>query len=144
MAVELPADFGFVLIVLVLTFLLNLYLSFAVMAARKKYNVHYPNLYAVESENKEAKMFNCVQRGHQNFLEFLPFYLTFLILGGLKHPKLAAVSGVGYLIGRFFYFKGYSTGVPDNRMKRGGIYYPFFFSLVGYTISLAVSLLAAR
>ncbi|KAB5531718.1 hypothetical protein DKX38_018388 [Salix brachista] len=33
----------------------------AVGKARKKYNVPYPTLYAVKSENKEAKLFNCVQ-----------------------------------------------------------------------------------
>ncbi|KAJ6861639.1 hypothetical protein NC651_037648 [Populus alba x Populus x berolinensis] len=29
--------------------------------ARKKYNVSYPTLYAIESENKDANLFNCVQ-----------------------------------------------------------------------------------
>lgn len=36
-----------------------------VSAARKRYNVQYPTLYAVKAENKDADAFNAVQRGHQ-------------------------------------------------------------------------------
>ncbi|KAI4321222.1 hypothetical protein MLD38_034628 [Melastoma candidum] len=67
-------------------------MSFQVGAARKKYNVFYPNLYASESDNKDANLFNCIQRGHQNSLEMMPL---------------------------FFYFKGYATGDPQNRLTFG-------------------------
>ncbi|KAL3697344.1 hypothetical protein R1sor_011420 [Riccia sorocarpa] len=144
MAIALSPDFGYVALVVVLTSFFNIYMSIGVGRARKKYNVSYPTMYAVESENKEAKRFNCVQRGHQNFLETLPLFLAVLILGGLKHPKLAAVLGVVYLVGRYLYFKGYSTGVPENRLKSGIIFHPPVFALIGCTISLAVSLLTAR
>jgi glutathione S-transferase len=40
-----------------------------VMKARKKFEVKYPNLYAVPGVHKHADAFNAVQRGHQNFLE---------------------------------------------------------------------------
>ncbi|BBN00930.1 hypothetical protein MPTK1_2g03200 [Marchantia polymorpha subsp. ruderalis] len=144
MAFEISGDYGFVALICVLTLVFNMWMSVSVVKARKKYNVPYPALYAVESENKEAKMFNCVQRGHQNFLEFLPFFLANLLLGGLKHPLLAAGLGFGYIVARYFYFKGYSTGVPSNRMKLGGSHFLFYFGLVGCTVSLSISLIASR
>ncbi|KAL3677693.1 hypothetical protein R1sor_020649 [Riccia sorocarpa] len=143
MAIELSRDFGFVPLVVVLTSFLNIYMSMGVGRARKRYNVPYPTLYAVESDNKDAKQFNCVQRGHQNFLETLPLFLATLILGGLKHPQLAAVLGVAYVVGRYFYFKGYSTGVPENRLKSEIIFMPAMIALIGCTVSLSVSLLTA-
>ncbi|KAL3677694.1 hypothetical protein R1sor_020650 [Riccia sorocarpa] len=144
MAIGITPDYGFVSLVLFLTFLLNLHMGFRVVAARKKYNVPYPSLYAVESENKNTKLFNCVQRGHQNFLEFLPLFLSFLLVGGLKHPKLAAGLGVGHLVARYFYFKGYSTGDPENRLKIGGSHFLFLFGLIGCSLSFSISLLMDR
>lgn len=79
----------------------------------------YPIMYAVESENKDANLFNCVQRGHQNSLETMPVFFATLIVGGFQHPLTAAVLGLVYTVGRFFYFKGYSSGVPENRYKIG-------------------------
>uniref|UniRef100_A0A6N2M3F9 Reverse transcriptase Ty1/copia-type domain-containing protein n=1 Tax=Salix viminalis TaxID=40686 RepID=A0A6N2M3F9_SALVM len=56
-----PARYGNVTFVLVAYCFLNFWMAFKVGKARKKYNVPYRTLYAVESENKEAKLFNCVQ-----------------------------------------------------------------------------------
>jgi len=52
------------------------YLSGCVVCARIKYDVKLPNLYADKRENKDAVMFNCIQRGHQNFLENLPQFVS--------------------------------------------------------------------
>ena len=49
----------------------------------------------------------------------MPVFFVTLILGGLQHPILAASLGVVYTIARFFYFTGYSSGVPENRNKLG-------------------------
>jgi glutathione S-transferase len=49
----------------------------------------------------------------------MPMFFVMLLLGGLQHPTIAAGLGVLYVVARFFYFKGYSTGVPDNRLKIG-------------------------
>lgn len=59
------------------------------------------------------------QRGHQNSLEMMPLFFVTLVLGGLQHPVVAAALGAFYTVARFFYFKGYSTGVPENRLKLG-------------------------
>jgi glutathione S-transferase len=65
-----PRGFGNVAFVLVAYCFLNFWMAFQVGKARKKYNVPYPALYAIESENKDAKLFNCVQV----LLPFLFFY----------------------------------------------------------------------
>ncbi|XBI73691.1 hypothetical protein VPH35_067388 [Triticum aestivum] len=117
--VELTKEYGYVVLTVVAYAFLNFWMSFQVGAARKKYKVFYPTLYAIESENKDAKRFNCVQRGHQNSLEMMPLFFVTVLLGGLQHPVVAAALGVLYTVARFFYFKGYATGVPDNRLKLG-------------------------
>ncbi|XP_058748084.1 uncharacterized protein LOC131620915 [Vicia villosa] len=136
----LPKEYGFVAIVLVIYCFLNFYMTFHVGKARKKYKVFYPTLYASESENKDAKLFNCVQRGHQNSLETMPIFFTLMILGGLKHPSICAALGVLYTVARFFYFKGYSSGEPKNRLKLGGLFMPAILGLMVCTLSFGWSL----
>ena len=55
------------------------YLSGCVVCARTDYNVKLPNMYADSSDGQKsttskanAIQFNCIQRGHQNFVENLP------------------------------------------------------------------------
>ncbi|KAK9106424.1 hypothetical protein Syun_022435 [Stephania yunnanensis] len=115
----LPREYGYVILVLVLYSFLNMWMAFQVGKARKKYKVFYPTLYALESENKDAKLFNCVQRGHQNSLEMMPMFFALLLLGGLRHPLVSAGLGLLYMVGRYFYFTGYATGDPNNRLKLG-------------------------
>nr|ACL54043.1 unknown [Zea mays] len=98
-------------------------------------------MYAIESENKDAKLFNCVQRGHQNSLEWMPVFFVILLLGGLQHPTIAAGLGGIYIVARFFYFKGYATGVPDNRLKIGGLNYLALLGLIICTASFGINLL---
>uniref|UniRef100_K4AGA3 Glutathione S-transferase 3, mitochondrial n=1 Tax=Setaria italica TaxID=4555 RepID=K4AGA3_SETIT len=116
-AIELTKEYGYVVLVLVAYAFLNFWMSFQVGKARKKYKVFYPTMYAVESENKDAKLFNCVQRGHQNSLEVMPLFFAMLLLGGLRHPAAGAGLGALYTVARFFYFKGYAAGAPRNRMS---------------------------
>lgn len=65
-----PKEYGYVALVLVAYCFLNFWMGAQVGKARKKYKVPYPTLYAIESENKDAKLFNCVQ-----VCIFLPFLL---------------------------------------------------------------------
>ncbi|KAM7515939.1 hypothetical protein LguiA_005522 [Lonicera macranthoides] len=57
----LPKEYGYVVLVLVVYAFLNFWMGTQVSKARQKYKVEYPTLYALESENKNAKLFNCVQ-----------------------------------------------------------------------------------
>lgn len=118
----------------------------------------YPTMYAIESENKDAKFFNCVQvcyllyretssicvnflhvllmlfgklgndmdllvcwlqRGHQNSIEAMPMFFMLMIVGGIRHPLICSSLGAVYIVSRYFYFTGYSTGDPQNRLKIG-------------------------
>ncbi|RZC49875.1 hypothetical protein C5167_018302 [Papaver somniferum] len=112
----LPKEYGYVVLALIFYCFLNFCMVFQVGKARKKYKVFYPVLYVSESESKDAKLFNCVQRAseftgnHANIL---------LVLGGLQHPIISASFGLVYAVGRYFYFTGYATGVPRNRLKLG-------------------------
>lgn len=141
-ALELKPEFGFVLLVLLFGALtVNGWMSVQVGGARKKYNVKYPTMYADEATNKDAKLFNCYQRAHQNTLENYPTFLTLLLPSGLRFPITAAVAGFVYLLGRIAYFKGYATGDPSKRMN-GSFQYLGLFTLMGCVGRFAFELLS--
>ncbi|GKV20338.1 hypothetical protein SLEP1_g30478 [Rubroshorea leprosula] len=137
----LPREYGYVVLVLVLYCFLNFWMAAQVGKARKKYKVSYPTLYASESENKDAKLFNCVQRGHQNSLEMMPMFFILMILGGMRHPCVSAGFGLLYIVGRYFYFTGYATGDPQNRLKIGKFGFLALLALMICTISFGINLL---
>ncbi|CAM8962833.1 unnamed protein product [Rhodiola kirilowii] len=139
----LPSEYGYVALVLVLYCFLNFWMAFQVGKARRKYKVFYPTMYAIESENKDAKLFNCVQRGHQNSLEMMPMYFMLMILGGIKHPLVVAGLGLLYVVSRYFYFTGYATGEPENRLKIGKFGFLAIMGLMICTISMGFSLIRA-
>ncbi|KAH7849700.1 hypothetical protein Vadar_021679 [Vaccinium darrowii] len=139
----LPKEYGYVVLTLVLYCFLNFWMGAQVGKARKKYKVFYPVMYAIESENKNAKLFNCVQRGHQNSLELMPVFFVSMILGGIRHPLICASLGLLYTVARYFYFTGYSTGDPENRLKIGKYYFLALMGLIVCTISFGINLLLA-
>eukprot|EP01018_Ginkgo_biloba_P013625 Gb_08386 [translate_table: standard] len=141
MAVDLPPAFGWVVLVAVGYCMLNFWMAMQVGKARRRYNVPYPALYAIESENKDAVVFNCVQRGHQNSLEAMPVFFLSIILGGLQHPKAAAILGVIYSVARYFYFIGYSTGVPQRRLTYGKYNFLALMGLMVCSLSFGLHLL---
>lgn len=114
--IEVSSELGLVALVVVAALFVHSYMMLSVGAARRKYGVRLPNLYALESENKDARVFNCVQRGHQNFLEVAPFFLSLLLTAGLQHPRIATVAGAFFLVARIIYFRDYSTGDPKKRI----------------------------
>jgi hypothetical protein len=52
------------------------YLSGCVVCARLEFGIKLPNLYADKRDNKNAVLFNCIQRGHQNYVENLPIFVS--------------------------------------------------------------------
>ncbi|XP_019182699.1 PREDICTED: microsomal glutathione S-transferase 3-like [Ipomoea nil] len=139
----LPKEYGYVVIVLVLYCFLNLWMGFQVGTARKKYKVPYPTMYAIEAENKDAKLFNCVQRGHQNSLENMPVFFMLMILGGIRHPLISASLGAIYIVSRYGYFTGYATGDPTKRYTLGKYGFIAIFGLQICAISCAIKLLTS-
>ncbi|KAL8132766.1 hypothetical protein AgCh_008303 [Apium graveolens] len=131
----LPKEYGYVVLILSLYGLLNFWMATQVGKARRKYNVTYPAMYASESENKDANLFNCIQRGHQNSLEWMPSFYIFMVVGGIKHPIISAALGFVYLVARYFYFTGYSSGDPQKRLTIGYVFLVkqllfYFFCLI--------------
>jgi len=93
------------------------------MTARKKYNVHYPNLYATPGYHKEADEFNRVQRGHQKIYEHLSDFRAVAFIGGLMHPITCAGCGIVYCFGNYLFMAGYSDTKLDvkfARLQKGG------------------------
>jgi len=115
------------------------YMGVNVMKARKRYNVDYPALYASDS-NPQAKLFNCIQRAHQNTLENYPQFLLVLGLGSIQYPLISSIGGAVYLLGRLAYFQGYSTGQPDKR-QYGAFGYIGFFAMMGCAIKTIYDLI---
>ncbi|KMZ69060.1 Microsomal glutathione S-transferase 3 [Zostera marina] len=138
----LPKEYGYVVAVFIVYMIMNFWMAISVGQARKKYNVMYPTMYAIESENKNAKPFNCVQRGHQNSLEMMPTFFATLLVSGIHHPLIASTLGSLYTISRFFYFKNYSLGEPSKRFAGiGAVSFPSLMGLIVCTGSFAVHLL---
>ncbi|XP_048769191.1 microsomal glutathione S-transferase 3-like [Ostrea edulis] len=124
----LSGDFGYVVLVMIFSVFVLMWMGFKVGAARKKYEVPYPAMYSNDDR------FNCVQRAHQNTLENYPSYLLMQVLSGLFAPKIAAVSGVIWCVGKIFYARGYYTGDPSKRIQGS-------FAYIGLLIMLVCSVL---
>eukprot|EP00873_Tetraselmis_striata_P035262 jgi/Tetstr1/455526/TSEL_042350.t1 len=141
-SVMLAPAHGYVALSLVFAVLVhNFYMSFKVGAARKKFGVKYPAVYAT-GDSPEANQFNCTQRGHQNSLESLPSFLALLLVAGFKFPLTAAIAGVVYTVGKIVYINSYSSGDPNKRVQ-GAFSYFGLFTLIGCVIRFAISLLTA-
>lgn len=130
-----PKEYGYVVLVGVSSAMVNMWHAFRVGRARKQFNVKYPAMYSDSNI-----VFNCIQRSHQNYLEYYPQFLMILFLGGFEFPKVAAGAGVVYLAGRVVYALGYSTGDPSKRM-RGGFQYFGTLALLGLSIRLGLRML---
>lgn len=97
------------------TGLVSQFLAVRVAVARKTYGVEYPALYA-DGNSDDAIQFNCIQRSHQNMLEYLPNALASQLVMGLVFPKVAGIMGASWALARLVYAAGYSTGDPDKRI----------------------------
>jgi glutathione S-transferase len=110
----LPHGYGCVVSVGLAGVFVNIWMAKQVGNARKELNVKYPLMYS--PENNFDNKFNCIQRAHQNSLEFQPTFYFLLMTGGFACPCFASIFGTAYLVGRIKYFKDYSTGDPKKRL----------------------------
>ena len=72
--IALPAEFGYVGLVVAATFFMNFWHMMRIGSLRKKYGIKYP---AMTSDKHEDFMY--AQRVHQNNLEQLPFFYVNLV-----------------------------------------------------------------
>ncbi|PVZ97751.1 hypothetical protein BB558_006285 [Smittium angustum] len=96
------------------------YSGLRVYAARRKYNVDYPDMgsgrFAAKLSDKDWKDFNNIMRTHQNYVEQIPIAISAVLIGGLFNPKLTAILGGVYILGRAIYNFGYSRFGPPGRL----------------------------
>ena len=104
-------NFGWVILIIVVTFILNFAQMITIGRARTKDKVPLPLMY-----QEGADTFNCAQRAHQNTLELVPFFLAMLVVGGLRYPEYAAGFGGAWILGRIIYSIGYIGGGPKWRV----------------------------
>ncbi|KAL4569155.1 hypothetical protein LXL04_024786 [Taraxacum kok-saghyz] len=139
----LPKEYGYVILTIAAYCFLNAYMQIQVGKARKKYGVPYPIMYAAEADSKDYKIYNCVQRGHQNSLEALPIFFVLMVLGGIKRPLICSALGIVYIVSRYFYFSGYSSGDPKGRLPIGKYNNLAMLGLLIVNMWFGVSLLMA-
>ncbi|KAI0796354.1 hypothetical protein BC629DRAFT_289795 [Irpex lacteus] len=112
-AIIVPKGYSYVVAAVVSTFWLAFFQTRLVEITRKRAKIEYPQAYAEKAEaaaSKEAQIFNCAQRAHQNTLELLPQVYVSTLLVGLKYPFFAASVCGFWTFSRIFYTLGYSTG----------------------------------
>ena len=118
----------------------NSYLGGSVVLARLQYNVKLPNLYST-SKDKDGVAFNCVQRGHQNFIEtYAQVVLSALFVALIvPRPNIAGMMLITIAIARVLYAKSYRTNIPS---RIGPLLIAIFtMSIgVGYGFLLALSM----
>lgn len=139
---ELSKETAFAGIVAIEYCLTLTWMGIRVGAARRKYGVSYPTLYARVGDGnikdeKQATEYNCVQRGHQNTVENSPTFLILLLLASIGFPTYAAVAGQVWVLSRIAYFLGYCTGDPKRR-NRGTFGYLGLISLLVLAVTTCV------
>jgi len=133
-------EFGYVVLSIASSWIMNIYLAVQVGKARKKYGVKYPALYATK-DIKGSYEFNCIQRVHQNTLESWAPVTILCLLNGIYSPVYSAAFYATWVLGRFVYSVGYSTKGPDGRMAGGLISHLGDLPLLVLTFWNALSLL---
>ncbi|KAL8404071.1 hypothetical protein RB594_009071 [Gaeumannomyces avenae] len=138
-SLNLPAEYGYVLMVASSSFFLSFIHGMFTVSARKKSGLAYPVSYAdkaLADKDPNAYAFNCAQRAHANFTENHTSFLGALLISGLRTPVASASLGAAWVFSRLLYAKMYSAGGPKARtIGILGHYltaYPLIF-MAGYT-----------
>ncbi|KAJ3760551.1 hypothetical protein EV360DRAFT_81071 [Lentinula raphanica] len=146
-SIIVPQGSSYVAGAILSTVFLLTYQSHVVSVHRKVAGIKYPQLYAEQKEveaSTDALKFNCAQRAHQNTLENLPIIYTTTLVSALKFPKVAAASIAIWSLARVLYTRGYVTGDPAQRNKKGGgLHYLPTLVLLGTSLYTAGSLILA-
>ncbi|KIM49638.1 hypothetical protein M413DRAFT_113166 [Hebeloma cylindrosporum] len=117
--ITLPDGFQYVGASLLSTVFVLLGQNVLVGRYRKRAGVQYPQMYAEKAQmdaSKDAHLFNCAQRAHQNTLENIPILYTLTLLSGVKYPIFAACATAAWSVSRISYTRGYITGDPKKRV----------------------------
>ena len=107
----------------------QLIFAIQVTIARKKSGIQPPTLYPRDSEIKALNLsvkdvdsYMCVQRVHQNNVEFLSCYFPIMILAMLYNPTRVFYASLVVLIGRMVTALGYYKGASK---RVAGVFFHF-------------------
>ncbi|KAI0294981.1 hypothetical protein BC826DRAFT_1009767 [Russula brevipes] len=113
-----PVGFSWVAGSLLSVAILLQWQGLVVGGARGRARIPYPRMYAEKAEqesSKDALIFNCTQRAHQNTLERLPIIVLTTLISGVRFPALAATACGLWSLSRIVYTRGYGSGEPSKR-----------------------------
>ncbi len=146
-SIVLTPEHAYPFFVVIAYFLVGQVLGGLVNAARGRYKISLPNLYAnaamflKDGKVDEAAMaargdaFNRVQRGHQHMFEIHADAYALLFASSVFYPVHAAIAGVFYAAGTLVYGLGYARA-NKGRLIGEALYIPallYMTYLVGYT-----------
>ncbi|KAJ1665824.1 Microsomal glutathione S-transferase 3 [Coemansia sp. RSA 1813] len=134
MAIVIGSNFGYTVLAAVGIAAQCFAAAMSVNGARKKYNVQFPDngggRYSDKLSDEDWVAFNNVKRASDNYLEQVGMVLVMLTMAGLYQPKLAASFGASYILGRFFYARGYVAAGAKGRIHGAPIMGLSFIALV--------------
>lgn len=116
---QLPNEYGYVLLAVTSSFLANAFHARLTSKARKASGLDYPITYAsseLAEKDPKAYAFNCAQRAHANFTENHSSAMAAIFISGLRYPTIAAALGAGWVLCRIIYATGYVSRGPSGRM----------------------------
>ncbi|OTB05283.1 hypothetical protein M426DRAFT_320094 [Hypoxylon sp. CI-4A] len=141
---EIPGEYGYVLLVAASSLLVNTFHGALTGKARKASGLAYPIPYASQEladKDPKAYTFNCAQRAHSNYTENLTPFLGALLISGFNFPLTSAVLGGIWTFGRVGYAYGYVSGGPKGRLRSFYMAALSDFALKGLSIFTAVKML---
>ena len=123
LSIVLTAEHGYAIAVIVaLWFQQQFIFTLPVALARKKYGIEPPTLYPRDSQIKSLSLteaqvddYMCVQRVHQNNMEFLVAFFPLMIISSIMFPMQSAHGGAVVWLGRMLTAIGYWRGA-EKRM----------------------------
>jgi glutathione S-transferase len=120
--VKVPRQYGYCILVLGSSWLVNTYLSSEVDKAREKYKAKNPNLFAPTDEDLDNEHeIKCIERQHKNTGEKWPYVSVVMMINGVFNPLPAAVLGGLWYVGRVVVTKRYVTnGLQIHIINQAG------------------------
>jgi len=136
-SLNIPSEFGWVLLELMIIGLQCVSTGFALVPIRKVifskefYEKHFPQLVKLDQAEwgypdngggpltaklslEDWMTFANAQRAHYNYIEGMGTIIVFMLVSGLFFVKFTVACGAAYIVGRFFYSSGYR-----NKGSRG-------------------------
>ncbi|KAH7032864.1 uncharacterized protein B0I36DRAFT_320186 [Microdochium trichocladiopsis] len=142
---QLPAEYGYVLVAATSSIAVNIIHIILTSGARKRSKIPYPNAYATPEQaakDPAAYQFNCAQRAHANYTENVTPFLASLLISGLTYPTYAAGLGITWTTGRILYALGYTSSAgPKGRVIGSTVGSLAAIALFGLSIASAIKFL---